>query len=226
MNIILDLDGVLVDNLEFEGKVLDYILRAISEKYRVNLKKAEEMFWEIGEKYKGRKEWHDWRIYCKKLGLGNIWKEAHLKSLKYLKLVRSANRFLKNLKKDEHTLILASDAIRPVLEIKLNYFQLEEFFDFIFSQDETKCIKEDVKFFKSILKEVKAPPEEFIVIDNRIDRGISAGKRLGMKTIYIERKEHSHDLIPVKTYINPDFKAKKLSEAYRIIKRISKKFKR
>ncbi len=222
MIVVIDLDGVLINNIIFEEKVLNYIFRKISEKYKINLKEAKEIFWEAGKNLKGKKGWHDWRVFCKKLKIGEIWKEAHLKNLRYLKLVKGSKEFLSSLKKDGHKLILASDAIKPVMEIKIKYFNLQKFFDDIISQDETKCIKNEVRFFKFIMKKWKVPIENFIVIDNRLDRGILIGKKLGIKTILIKRKEHSHSYIPVKEKVKPDFSVKKLSEAYKIIKGINK----
>jgi FMN phosphatase YigB (HAD superfamily) len=223
MIVITDLDGVLVDNSIFEEKVLNYIFRKISKKYKTSLKEAKRIFWEAGKNFKGKKEWHDWRIYCKKLKIDKVWKEAHLRNLKYLKLIKGSKEFLSSLKKDGHKLILASDAIKPVIKIKTEHFNLQKFFDDIISQDDTKCIKNDVKFLKFIMKKWKEPVEKFIVIDNRLDRGILTGKKLGIKTILIKRKEHSHSYIPVKEKVKPDFSVKKLSEAYKIIKWMSQK---
>jgi FMN phosphatase YigB (HAD superfamily) len=223
MIVITDLDGVLIDNTNFEEKVLKYIFRKISKKYKVSLKEAKRIFWETGKNFEGKKEWHDWRIFCKKLKIGEIWKEAHLKNLRYLKLIKGSKEFLSSLKKDGHKLILASDAIKPVIKIKIEHFNLQNFFDDVISQDDTKCIKNDVRFFKFILRKQKESLENFIVIDNRIDRGILAGKKLGIKTILIKRKEHSHRYIPIKERVEPDFSVKKLNQAYKIIKQISQK---
>ncbi|MEM5793744.1 MAG: HAD family hydrolase [Candidatus Aenigmatarchaeota archaeon] len=221
MIVIIDLDGVLIDNLIFEEKVLEYFFKRISKKYKVSLKEAKKIFFKFAEKLEGTKEWHDWRIFSRELKLGKTWKEAHLKNLKYLKLIKGSKKFLLKLKKDEHKLILASDAIKPIIKMKIGYFELEKFFDDIVSQDDTKCIKSDTKFFEFILKKWKEPKENFIIIDNRLDRGILTGKRLGIKTIFIKRLEHSHKYVPLKEKVKPDFSVKKLSEAYKIIKRIS-----
>ncbi|MEM7821782.1 MAG: hypothetical protein QXX38_03165 [Candidatus Aenigmatarchaeota archaeon] len=44
MIVVIDLDGVLVDNSIFEEKVLNYIFRIIAKKYKVNLKEAKKIF--------------------------------------------------------------------------------------------------------------------------------------------------------------------------------------
>ncbi len=220
MNIVVDCDGVLINNVRFEDKVLDFLFRRIMEKYGVSKERAKEMFWKIGKKLEGRKEWHDWRIYSEELKLGDAWKEAHLANLKYLKLVKGAKDFLSKVKGDGHRLILASDAIKPVVEWKLNRFGLEKYFDLILSQDDTGCIKSEEKYFKQILNKLKEPAKNFVVIDNRLDRGIETAKKVGMKTIYIKRKEHSHLYLKDKKEVEPDFSVKTLGQAYEKIKEI------
>jgi len=152
--------------------------------------------------------------------LGDAWKEAHLANLKYLRLVKGAKDFLSRVKGDGHRLILASDAIKPVLEWKLNRFGLEKYFDLILSQDDTGCIKSEEKYFKQILNKLKEPAKNFVVIDNRLDRGIETAKKVGMKTIYIKRKEHSHLYLKDKEEVEPDFSVKTLGQAYEKIKEI------
>lgn len=217
MNIIIDLDGVLVDNVKFERKVLKYFLEKIMQKYKVSEREAEEMFWKVGKKSKGKKEWHDWRIYSKKLKLGDVWKKAHQKNLKYLKLIKGAKNFLFQLGKEGHKLILATDAIRPVVILKLNYFKLTKFFHLIFSQDDIGYIKNDEKYFKEIVKFVKASPENFVIIDNRLE-GIRSAKRLGMKSIYVKRKEHTHLYLKEAKNVKPDFKVRSLKQAFEKIR--------
>jgi FMN phosphatase YigB (HAD superfamily) len=220
MNIIVDLDGVLVDNILFEEKVLKYILLRISEKYSVTLRKAKKMFWDIGKKYEGKKEWHDWRIFCKELSLGNLWIDAHKKNFRFLKLIPSTKNFLSKLKRDKNKIILASDAIRPVLNMKINYFRLKKFFFLTVSQDDTKTIKNNLKYFRYILRKVRGSVKDYIVLDNRIDRGIETAKKIGMKTIYIMKKEHSHLYTPPKKSVEPDFTVRNLNQAYKIIKEL------
>ncbi|RLI96572.1 MAG: hypothetical protein DRP00_05175, partial [Candidatus Aenigmatarchaeota archaeon] len=76
------------------------------------------------------------------------------------------------------------------------------------------------KYFKQILNKLKEPAKNFVVIDNRLDRGIETAKRVGMKTIYIKRKEHSHLYLKDKKEVEPDFSVKTLGQAYEKIKEI------
>lgn len=227
MKVIFDLDGVLVDNLKFEKKVLEYFYRRIMKKYKVDRWVAEQLFWNIGKDFEGKKEWHDWRIYNDKLDLGNTWRKAHLTNLKYLKLIPFSKQLLSKLKKEGHVLILASDAIKPVIDWKLRHFNLKKYFSLIFSQDDTGCLKNNPEYFKKIISRVKGKPSEFIVIDNRLDKGIKSAKKLGMITIYIRKKEHSHLFFKEDKKIKPDFYVRNLREVYKRIKKlgdVSKKF--
>lgn len=216
--VLFDVDGVLIDNRKYEEKNLEYIFNFMSKKMRISYDEAKNRFWAVTKDHRNKKEWHDWRIYCEKLGLGDVWREAHIKNVDYLKIMDGAKELLERLHK-RCQLVIASDAIRDVVEIKLKHLKLIDFFDLIVSQDEAGEIKRDTKFFTYILKRLHLDPEDCFCVDNRLDRGIVTAKKLGITTIYIPFKEHSQDFTHEDSDAKPDFIVNELKDIYKIIEK-------
>ncbi len=191
--VLFDMDGVLVDNDAYEEENAKYILKQAAAEQKISIQEAQKKMLAYIEAHKGKKEWHDWRLFSRHFGSEKLWVEAHLINLKHLKLVDGARELLENLH-SKYTLVVASDAIQEVVDIKLGYFGVLHYFHHFFNQDSFKVIKNDVQYFNSILSELKLKPEEVVLVDDRL-RGIKTARKLGIKTIKVPYEYKIHKVI-------------------------------
>ncbi len=218
--VLVDLDGTLIDNRRLEAEVLRQFYQKISKKLKISKKRAKEIFWKIGKELEGKKEWYDWRIYSNKLKLGDFWKNAYKKALKYLKVRKEAKKFLKGVKKLGLKPVIVSNAIKEVVNWKVEKAKLSKFIFKRFSQDDTKCCKKEVKYFRIILRKLRVKPKEVLLIDNSVE-SIKSARRLGIKTILIKKFEHSKYYLKESKKVKSDYEVKNLVQALKIIKSLA-----
>jgi len=219
---IFDMDGVLVDNVAYEEKNLEYIADALVEQEDISYVEAQDRLDSIALKYRGRREAHDWRILCRELGLGNVWYDAHLGNLKFLAIIPGIHELLESLD-GKVRMVIGSDAIRPVVEIKLAYTGLKKHFEKIFSQDDVDSYKKSPDFFERVLREMGVEKKSAMYIGNRPERGIDTAQRLGLYTILIPHPEYLQLQEKIPADVQPDLETKDLEEVRDFILKLAKK---
>lgn len=96
----------------------------------------------------------------------------------------SAPRILLNLR-DKRKIYIASDGNAIKQWDKLIRLGIPLLFNDVFISEELKE-KKSVKFFKKILKKIKAKPEECLMIGDKPDSDVLYPKKLGIKTIRLK----------------------------------------
>src|SRR3990167_10129609 len=105
--VVFDMDGVLVDNVAFEQKVMEYLADSLVEQEGLTYVEAQDRLDAWALRYRGKREAHDWRLTSRELGLGNVWYDAHLANLTFLTIIPGVHELLQSL---EHK-------VRMVIEI-------------------------------------------------------------------------------------------------------------
>jgi len=126
-------------------------------------------------------------------------------------------RVILSLREAGAKIFVASDGIEIKQWDKLIRMGVALFFDGVFVSDELKFSKTDPSFFKKILREIKAKPEECLMVGDREDRDILPAKKVGMKTFRVFRGKYAAK--PGKTVA--DYSGKDLRKIAKMVKNIS-----
>jgi len=124
--------------------------------------------------------------------------------------------FLDSLKSKGYRICLSTGINAKEKAKGIERFASKKYFDYAFGEDQISYSKTDPNFYKSILKIIKASPSETVSIGDTITHDIVPAKAVGIKTIWINRKNVKLDL---KNNSKPDFEVKNLYEALKILKK-------
>lgn len=91
-------------------------------------------------------------------------------------------RTLIKLKEKGLKLAVVSDAPKLKAWIRLSAMKIDDFFDVVVGLEDTGRQKPSKLPFKAALKELKAKPEECLMVGDRPERDMKGAKRLGIKT--------------------------------------------
>lgn len=136
-----------------------------------------------------------------------IWENANKRCI----LFYDVKNTLTELKKRNIKLAILSNATPNTFEI-LKAKRIECFFDKIYLSYEYQITKPDIKFFKIVLKNFKLLPKEVIMVGDKEESDLEPAKKLGIKTILIDRKNKKEKNIS-------DYKINDLREIIEIIER-------
>lgn len=222
--LLIDLDGVLVDNVEFEERVLLKISEAIAIKKNItnndayNLLKAE-----ISRPVKGRDRFR-YDYQCKKFDIDDtVWQNAHIECSNYLKRFDDTEMFLREVTSlKSYDIIIVSDTTRWVLNFKLDTLNISNFNVSTYSQDEALSFKGEKKYWDKIfetMREKNLRYSDIIYFENRLDRIENVKKwypeLLGVLILQSEHLEKHATQIKMN---RADFEAINLTEGLSFIK--------
>lgn len=103
------------------------------------------------------------------------------KLLDILELTPGAKEILEYLKEKDIQLFLLSNSREKVMKKKINKFDLNKYFDEMFSSESAGTVKSGHEPFKKLLKETEIPPENILVVGNNPKEDALA-KKFGMQT--------------------------------------------
>lgn len=188
--IIFDLDGVLIDSRENHYDALNNALREVDEKYVI----TEE---EHLSKYDGLPTTTKLSLLSEEKNLPrnlhtNIWssKQKHTENLLLTKIKPDQNiiRMLKYLKNMGYKTACASNSIRRTIEISLKSLEIEEYFDYIVSNEDVKNKKPHPEMYWQCMSACRAIPSTTLIIeDSHIGR--QGAKDSGSHVLEVEDKK-------------------------------------
>ena len=169
--LFFDIGSTLVD----ETKVYDDIFQKIAVAGGVSV---EEVKTRAIEFYKQNKRGH--REVIRLLGVdypewSPLYEELYPDTVKCLQL----------LEKKYHLGIIANQI--PGVEKRLEGMGIRQYFDVIVSSAEEGVAKPDPRIFNIALTRAGCPPEQAVMIGDRIDNDIVPAKQMGMKTVWIKQ---------------------------------------
>lgn len=103
--------------------------------------------------------------------------------VKELEIKPGAKELLNNLS-GKINLVLASASYKKSIEIIINKFDLEKYFEAILSVDDVTKAKPDPEIFLEAAKRMNIKPSECVVIEDA-EKGLKAAKAAGMKCIIV-----------------------------------------
>lgn len=131
---------------------------------------------------------------CKEFGLDcnkekleqlvGMWNKSWMLASPYTEVLEELPKL-----KNEYRLVLISNTDCFSVQQVMDKFKLAPLFDHHYFSYDIHLIKTDKDFFKRVLTEVNATPEECIMVGDSIQSDILPAKRAGIKVILVDRKD-------------------------------------
>ena len=104
-----------------------------------------------------------------------------------VKMVCGAREMLETLKNMGYKLVLASATPMNVLKVAVSHFDLEKYFEKIYTEETLNAPKREPKFYENLMSDLKISPEELFVFEDAFVSLRSAGS-LGIKSCSLIHK--------------------------------------
>jgi putative hydrolase of the HAD superfamily len=125
--------------------------------------------------------------------------------------------FLDSLKSKGYKICLSTGINAKKKAQGIERFASKKYFDYAFGEDQISYSKTDPNFYKRILEIIKVSPNEAVSIGDTITHDIIPAKSIGIKTIWVNRKNARFDF---ENNAKPDFEVKNLYEALEVLKNL------
>ena len=190
---MFDLDGTLVDNSEYERRNIEML---VEEAVRATGATRDEVMRRVKEYrvFRGTPFWYDWRHFCKFIGAPeDAWVRVHRENVHLLKPMPEALETLRALR-SRYGLAVVSDALREVLDIKLEATGISRLVDVSVSQEEAGAVKPDPSGLLKASEMLGVEPGDCVFVGNMGD-DVEAGLRAGMITVLYPTGISGHTMI-------------------------------
>lgn len=173
--IIFDLDGVLVDSKEIHYKALNEALLEIDEKYIISLNDQETIFEGLSTNKK-------LEILTKTRGLpeslyNKIWSSKQEKSIKFFNLLKKDYELInimKNLKKCNIKIAVASNSIKRTVELCLKNLGIIDFIDIYMSNESVEKNKPFPDIYNTCIEKFGFEKNDVVIIEDSFVGKMSA----------------------------------------------------
>ncbi len=184
-NIVLDIDGTLIDTSDSDKRVFQDIYENASANTGKSMKKLKE---ELNNTFHYPSyEWFDWNEKLRKIGCTLKFERLNKKYGNLIKVFGDVIPSLERLKSGGNILYAMSDGYEDVQKVRLEATNLIKYFNVLITSDKCRVIKTNKRYFEYMLNLINSKPKEFIIVDDS-EYPISLAKRLGMVTVRIDRK--------------------------------------
>lgn len=188
--ILIDCDGVLVDNLEFEQRVTNSIIDAYAAHAAISFAEAEQRWSQELSATRGNENWYDYSFHATRLGLDGpkVARDAHNAARDLLQLVNGADITLALLQDYGLQTCVVTDATRWVVNFKLSTLGL--LWLSIFSSTDASATKASPNYWRELSRHYSSfTPKAFI--DNRQVNLSMASKLIGdPHLVQFDKQEH------------------------------------
>jgi FMN phosphatase YigB (HAD superfamily) len=183
-----DWTGTLADESALDKAVCKSMEEDFARNNNVDIRIAEETFRKHLQKLENTWEWHNYILHGEALGVD--WKSNQEKNFGKLKLLPYAREILEYTRNKDYKNVLATNAIRPVIELRVEHVGLTNLFDLLVGSDDAKALKSQGKHFEYASKFIEYDPKlSYSVGDNPV-QDILPAKNIGMNTIYCDFKKN------------------------------------
>ncbi len=180
--IFWDWTGTLVDESRMDSAVCRSMEKELAENKGTSLAEAVKSFQNYLGSLEKTWEWHDYSRHGRMLGID--WKKSQTENLKLLSLVPGAREILAFSKNKGFINILATNAVTPVIHVRMEHLGLSSLLDMIIGSDTVGALKSEGRHFRKGLQECHGIPEEsFSVGDNPV-QDILPARALGIRTVF------------------------------------------
>jgi len=133
--------------------------------------------------------------------------------LEGIELFEEVPTVLKSIKEKGYSIIILSNIDNEFLYKKLADFNIETYFDQIFTSENLKSYKPNPHIFNKVLETMQINPDQIIHVGDSQHADIYGAKNFGIMAVYINRKNRALK----KSIPTPDFMIKNLNELLTIL---------
>lgn len=189
--ILIDCDGVIVDNLDFEQCVTKTIVANYARHEGISIDAATTAWSAELSATRGSNYWYDYAFHATRLGLDGIKisRHAHYVARNLLRLVSGADVTLGLLQEYGLQACIVTDATRWVVDFKLSSLGVNEVLS-VFSSTEAAATKADPEYWLK-LTERHPSLEPKALIDNRKVNLSTADRQIRLPyLVQFDKEEH------------------------------------
>jgi FMN phosphatase YigB (HAD superfamily) len=179
---VWDWTATLANEVEIDKAVCRSMEEEYAQKYEVSLKEAERRFKEHLQSLENTWKWHNYPLHGRVLGID--WRKSQEKNLEKLVVLPNTREILEYVKQRGYKNVLATNAAKPVMLIRVGHAKLLDLFDLVIGSDVVKALKADGKHFEYALKKLNGKASESYSIGDNPVQDIIPAERLGLNTIY------------------------------------------
>jgi FMN phosphatase YigB (HAD superfamily) len=180
--IFWDWTGTLANEAELDRAVCLTMEQELAEKESIPPGQAAERYQAYLKEREGTWQWHDYVTHCEDLGID--WRFCQESNLDKLFLVPGAGEILTYAHDRGYTNILATNAVRKVIELRIAHVGIGPLFDRVIASDDARALKSEGKHFLRGLRDAEGiASASFSVGDNPV-QDIQPAQQLGMRTIF------------------------------------------
>lgn len=172
--VLLDCDGVIVDNRRFEERVTDIVVDTLANNIEISRSEAKAMWDHELRETKGSPFWYDYAYHCDRLGLNGdfVVENAHQRARDLLCSVSGAEETLALLKQYGFTVGVVTDATSWVVRFKLKSLGIDQP-SIVFSSSDAGATKASPIYWDTLAK-MKPDLQPATFVDNRQVNLVSA----------------------------------------------------
>ncbi len=164
--VLLDMDGTLLD-LYFDNYFwMEYLPQRFAEVRNISLADAKTQLFAQFMSHRGTLNWYCLDFWSQQTGLDIQELKLNVKHL--IGLRPNAISFLEKVKQSGRKTVLATNAHRGSLELKLQEIPLAVHFDAIISSHDLGLPKEDLRFWRRLQEVTHFEPERTLLIDDSL----------------------------------------------------------
>lgn len=187
--VLVDVDGVLVDNTPFENAVTEFIVKQLAATSRISLSTAWSVWRDELTRTRHSAQWYDYDFHCIRLGIGRIAGDAHQAAMARLLPVCDALVTWRCFQAMRIRVEVVTDAPQWVAQFKLRKFGMTDY-AVLTSSAGTSVTKQEPDFWRRLL----VPGAEMgrvAIVDNSVEN-IAAAMTVfqGARFILFDHPEH------------------------------------
>jgi FMN phosphatase YigB (HAD superfamily) len=179
---VWDWTATLSDEVEIDKAVCRSMEEEHAEKYGVPLEEAERRFKEHLQSLENTWRWHNYPLHGRALGID--WRTSQEKNVEKLIVLPHAREILEHVKQRGYKNVLATNAAKPVMMIRVGHAELLDLFDLVVGSDVVRALKAEGKHFEYALKKLDGKASDSYSIGDNPVQDIIPAKKLGFNTIY------------------------------------------
>ena len=180
--IFWDWTGTLAAEAELDLAVCTTMEEEIAKRRQISFEGAVKVYQDHLKELENTWHWHDYVTHCEDLCID--WKHCQESNLSKLKLVPGAGEILRYARGKGYKNILATNAVRKVIELRIAHVGIRALFDLIIASSDVEALKAAGRHFEEGMRELEGDVYfSYSVGDNPI-QDIQPAQELGMRAVY------------------------------------------
>ena len=192
---LFDLDDTLIDT-KIYAKLYPKILPIIEKETGLKGSKLDQKARQLKLKENKAGRWDSGDL-CRELGLLDQYYPELEKLIKVVPVLHNRVRFVFNqLRVKKRRIGIVSNSMRKTIKIYLKKYGLKV--DFVFSQDDAGCRKDQNNYWKKLIKKEKLNPEECLVIGDDKIEDVKIPLKFGFQTYHLKKPARLKEILALK----------------------------